>query len=471
MVDGLLIIENGKRSVESSMVRRLAREEGLCCEQGWWDSFEPEILLRNAVGLIVVVADAGSGQAMNLFRWLRLNPVSSPSFAILPADSATDLLGAASDATDDFMVSPIHQNELRLRMKRLLVQEGPSVDSLERRLSEELGLAQIIGEDPAFVQVIQKIPLIAAADVPVLLTGETGTGKELCARAIHHLSRRQGAPFIPVECGAFPEHLVENELFGHVRGAFTDAHADQKGLVAMAERGTLFLDEIDTLTVGVQSKLLRFLQEHTYRSLGAQKFERADVRIIAATNRDIEGAVREKHMRSDLYYRMNVLRLHLPALRERPADIPILACHFLNTYCRSAGLPRKCFSSGSLAMLSRYEWPGNVRELLNVVQRTAILTPAKQILPSHLSLQESSEEASGPLNFRQARAASIAEFERQYVERMLQKHSGNVTRAAIEAGKDRRAFGRLVKKYNLRGPLFRRRRVTDDPPRDNSVPA
>jgi DNA-binding NtrC family response regulator len=319
-----------------------------------------------------------------------------------------------------------------------------------------MGMAQLVGQDSAFVATLEAVPLLAASAAPVLLSGETGTGKELCARAIHHLSAREGFPFIPVECGALPDHLAENEIFGHVRGAFTDAHADQKGLAAMAEGGTLFLDEVDALSLAAQAKLLRFLEDGAYRALGADRFTRANVRLIAATNRDLESCIREKQFRPDLYFRLNVLQLRLPPLRDRRGDISLLARHFLQSCCATTDARRKSFSPATLRMLEIYNWPGNVRELYNVVQRAVVFCPGTQILPNHISLpvplQASSDAVS---NFRHARRQAIESFERHYVREMLHKHRGNVTRAALEAGKDRRAFGRLVKKYSVDRNAFR----------------
>jgi DNA-binding NtrC family response regulator len=251
-----------------------------------------------------------------------------------------------------------------------------------------------------------------------------------------------------VDCGALPDHLFENEVFGHVRGAFTDARTDQKGLIAMASGGTLFLDEIDALTPGARAKLLRFLREKTYRPLGSDRFEHADVTIIAASNRDLERCVGQKQFRSDLFFRLNVLRLQLPPLRERREDIGPLARHFLAGLVESGGSKSKTISGSALRKLCAYGWPGNVRELQNVIQRAAVFSDGTQILPCHLPIPGSTEEALA-VNFRQARNAAIQVFEKAYVGDMLRKHNGNVTRAAREAQQDRRAFGRLVKKYNI----------------------
>jgi DNA-binding NtrC family response regulator len=286
----------------------------------------------------------------------------------------------------------------------------------------------------------------------VLITGETGTGKELFAHAIHSLSKRKSGPFIPVDCGSLPEQLAENELFGHCRGAFTDAHRDQRGLAAMAEDGTLFLDEVDALSLANQAKLLRFLQEGTYRALGAERFMRSNARVIAASNQSIEDRVQQGHFRSDLYFRLNVLRLHLPPLRERREDIVLLARHFLDHEFASEPL-RKSFSAAAIHKIESHSWPGNVRELFNAVQRAAVCSRGQSITPHDIPLANEGATAESNVisgeGFQRARRRAIEQFERVYVENLLARHSGNVTRAASEAGKERRSFGKLVKKYNL----------------------
>jgi DNA-binding NtrC family response regulator len=312
-----------------------------------------------------------------------------------------------------------------------------------------MGMGQLVGNHPSFLNVIKAIPLLAKSDHPVLITGPTGTGKELCARGIHLLGNRRSFPFIAVDCGAVPDHLFENELFGHSRGAFTDAHAEQKGLIAMAEGGTLFLDEIDALSMAAQAKLLRFLQERVYRPLGADRFVQARVRIIAATNRDIEACVREKRFRADLFFRLNALKMDLPGLAERHGDVELLARHFVKMEIPDQP-NKKSISQAALRKLDSYHWPGNVRELLNVIRRTVLFAEGNIILASDVHLPVPDTPDDEPVDdFNHARIRAIEAFEKQYAEQLLRKHKGNVTRAAREAGKDRRAFGRLKKKYGI----------------------
>jgi DNA-binding NtrC family response regulator len=354
---------------------------------------------------------------------------------------------------DDFILTPVRADELRHRIHRIL-DDGMAVEEqhAHARLSGEIGFAGMVGKDPSFARTLGQIPLVARSSCSVVITGETGTGKELCARAIHHLSDRRHQPFIPVDCAAFPENLFENEMFGHARGAFTDAHRDQKGLVALASGGTLFLDEIDSLSIAAQSKLLRFIQERTYRPIGSTQILRADVRILVATNKNLETLVREGKFRSDLFFRLNVVRLHLAPLRERRSDIMLLAHHFLHASAEN-GAPPKLLSPAAARRLMEHDWPGNVRELSNVIQRGVVFAPTRQIQASHIrndTATTGSEFDPEPATFREARARTVEAFERAFIEDMLRQADGNITQAARLAQKDRRVFGRLMKRYDIR---------------------
>jgi len=442
----LLLIDDPKGNLDPL----LSWKSSLCWQQTTWDSFLPEQLHHYAAHLVVAVATSQFDRAMRFFQWLREHPMSTPLLAVVSSEAQPDLLRTALEISDDFILLPVHIEEWRHRLTRLLGAEGEDIESVRNRLNEQMGLAQIVGNDSAFLPTVKRIPLIAAADAPVLVTGETGTGKELCARAIHHLSKRRNFPFIPVACGAIPDHLFENELFGHSRGAFTDAAGDQKGLAAIAEAGTLFLDDIDALSLAAQAKLLRFLEDHSYKPLGAERFVRANVKVISATNHDLESAVRDGSFRSDLYFRLNVLQLHLPPLRERCGDISVLAHHFLKSLCASTNGQQKSFSPSALYKLQGYDWPGNVRELFNVIQRAIVFSDGTQILPSHLSIPLSAGKPPMPeASFREGRSKVIEAYERKYVGELLARCNGNITRAARQAGKDRRALGRLVKKLNI----------------------
>lgn len=324
----------------------------------------------------------------------------------------------------------------------------PEQHRVEPTLKEKLGLRFLIGQSPAFLAAKAHITQVAQYDISVLLLGATGTGKELFARAIHYLSTRAHHPFIPVNCGAIPADLVENELFGHERGAFTGAAAAAAGLLQEADGGTLFLDEIDALPFLAQVKLLRFLQEKEYRPLGSTKTHHADVRVIAATNVSIAQAVQDGRFRQDLYYRLNVIAVTLPGLHDRKEDIPLLARHFLQKYAGEYRKSITTFSDAAMQQLLLYEWPGNVRELEHVVQRAVVLSQQEIISEESLRLPEALPVSSSQ-SFKDAKAKAVAQFERSYLVALLNAHQGNVAQAARAAKKHRRALWQLIAKYQI----------------------
>ena len=323
-------------------------------------------------------------------------------------------------------------------------------------------VANLIGCSPAFQEAVELIRHIAETDAPVLIEGETGTGKEVAARAIHYSGSRQARAFVAVNCGALPEHLIENELFGHTRGAYTDARAPQPGLVALADGGTLFLDEVESLCARGQVALLRFLQDLRYRPLGAQREEHANVRIIAATNVSLWELVLARQFRSDLYYRLQILLLRLPPLRERTGDPGVLASHFVNVFGARYGWPRRRLAWDSIVALDRYHWPGNVRELENLVHRALLLTSDPVVSVPERWLADDPAAARTPqpagdcfdLSLMEAKARVLDQFERVYLSRALAQAGGNVSDAARRSGKERRAFGKLLKKHSIDKRMF-----------------
>jgi DNA-binding NtrC family response regulator len=349
----------------------------------------------------------------------------------------------------DFCLAPLTLEDLLPRIMRWST--PPISERLNRALEGRFGLRQFLGQSEAFLDAINNLPRIARCDANVFITGETGTGKEMCARAIHHLGPRSDHPFIPVNCGAIPTELVENELFGHEAGAFTGATSAVRGLVHDAEQGILFLDEIDSLPLLTQVKLLRFLQDQTYRPLGARKARQADIRIIAASNGDIEGLVQSGRFRSDLYYRLNVLPLKLPALRERVEDVPMLARHFLSKYAREFAEPVKDLSHGAMQKLLSYRWPGNIRELQNVIERAVALSERPLISSQDVYLP-GSPPCSDEMSFKELKRRAIDDFETGYIRKLLAAHDGNISRAARAAKKNRRAFWQLMRKHDIMAP-------------------
>lgn len=320
-------------------------------------------------------------------------------------------------------------------------------------------LAGLVGASPAFMRQLERIPVVAGCDAGVLILGETGTGKELCAQAVHYLSPRAGHPWVAVNCGALPADLVEAELFGHVRGAFTHAHENRTGLVAQAAGGTLFLDEVDSMPPLAQVKLLRFLQEKEFRPVGSSRPQHADVRVIAASNVNLAQLAARGAFRSDLYYRLNVLTLTLPSLRQRAEDVLPLAQHFIAHFAHEFQRPVSALSDAARRAIMAYDWPGNIRELQHAIERGVLLAPGREVLAGDLGiLAEAPAEAAasgGSSSFQVAKARAVELFERDYIERLLARHGGNITHAADAAAKNRRAFWQLIRKHGIDSAKYR----------------
>ncbi len=316
----------------------------------------------------------------------------------------------------------------------------------------------LLGGSPAFLGALRAIERMAEVDASVLIMGETGTGKELAARALHYLSPRRDFGFVPVNCGALPDNLLESELFGHERGAFTDAKRTSRGLIAQAESGTLFFDEVEAMTPRAQVVLLRFLQDHQYRPVGGLAIKRANVRIVAASNADMEELVRRHQFRSDLLFRFDMLRVTMPALRDREDDVVLIAQHFLNRFAAQYGRPATLLDPGMIAQLRARDWPGNVREVENLMLRRLLLGEGDGVdirQASGAAAEPAGDNADRPLAFRSEKALAIARFEKTYLRRLLIKTGGNISLAAKISGKDRSTLNKLVKKHGLAGGQFR----------------
>jgi len=315
----------------------------------------------------------------------------------------------------------------------------------------------MIGRSAAFVRAVRMLDRFAACDAPVLIEGETGTGKELAARHIHYGGARRAGPFVPINCGAIPDALAENELFGHERGAFTDARGESPGCVALAHGGTLFLDEIDSLSPKGQVSLLRFLQDRTYRPLGGRAECRADVRVVAASNVSLERLADRGAFRRDLLFRIKLLYVEMPRLRAREGDVPLLADHFLIECSRWYAVPPKRIDGAATAWLEQQEWPGNVRELENVVHRAVLLCDGAAIGVADLVPDGAVADrpAAGPAQYRSAKAEAMEAFHRRFLSDLIRAAGGNLSSAARLCGADRRMLGRLLKRYRIDPASFR----------------
>jgi two-component system nitrogen regulation response regulator NtrX len=348
----------------------------------------------------------------------------------------------------DFLEKPLSYDKLLLCVARAI--EGA------RQLPESAGSAavealELIGESPGLARLKEQIAVAAPTEGWILVTGENGTGKELVARQIHRRSKRAQGPFIAVNCAAIPEELIESELFGHERGAFTGAVQTKRGRFELASGGTLFLDEIGDMSLMTQAKILRALQDHRFERVGGVETLEVDVRVIAATNKELHVEMAEGRFREDLYYRLNVIPFHVPALRERRRDIALLVERFLDRFCAENAVPRKSVAPEALERLTAYRWPGNVRELQNIVERLVLMTPGQQIsledLPSAIR-DSAAVRSGGPL--RHARLADArAEFERQFLLEKLRQNGGNISRTAEVVGLARESLSRKLRSLGI----------------------
>ncbi|MCM3870585.1 MAG: sigma-54 dependent transcriptional regulator [Pyrinomonadaceae bacterium] len=397
-------------------------------------------------GVVFTVIPASRQQTMTLLKAAGRAATNIPIIVVLKTCEPDQFVELLENGASDFVTSPLRVSEVLPRALKL-IRPTASSSKASPLNGSHFGIKKVIGESPVFLDQLRKIPMIAKCEANVLIAGETGTGKELYARAIHYGSSREGRPFMPINCGAIPAELVENELFGHERGAFTSAATLQTGLIEEANGGTLFLDEVDCLPVFAQVKLLRFLQEKEYRPLGSSKIRRADVRIIAASNLNLEEAVANGKVRQDLYYRLNIVSLILPPLRERREDIPLLARHFLARFASELDKDVCDFSSEALQLLMVHHWPGNVRELEHVIERAVVLCEGSVLQPHDLVSPAGRSGAQQSL--REAKAKEIARFERDYIQGLLSACKGNITRAAQVAQKNRRAFWQLIQKHQI----------------------
>jgi DNA-binding NtrC family response regulator len=396
--------------------------------------------------LVVGAPMAADGEAVSALHeragWPCLGLVDAAQL-----QSAGELIGCCSEVA----LWPCAQQELAMRLRRIAPAPGP-VEMPSDGFLQGVGRLNLIGASDRFLALLRRLERFAACDAPVLLEGETGTGKELAARAVHYHSRRHDQPFIPINCGALPEHLVENELFGHEKGAFTGAVTHQSGLVEQARGGTLFLDEVEALTPRAQVSLLRFLQEQEYRHLGGHQIQHGDVRLIAASNAGLAALVGQGQFREDFLFRLNVLFARLPPLRERSGDVRLLAGHFLDRLQGRYGGVRRRLGAATLAWMERYAWPGNVRELENFLHREFVLADGAVIdsrPPGVADADVGPGAVAFDAGFQQAKALAIDAFECRYLDWLMAECHGNVTVAARRAGKERRALGKLLRKHRI----------------------
>ena len=399
---------------------------------------------------------------MEMLRRARhLNP-KMPVVMLTGYASVESAVAAVKAGAFDYLQKSFSNDQLKLTVERALATRRLELEvhHLRDQLRSVFGFENIVGRSAALQQVLELVRKAARSDANILILGESGTGKELIARAIHANSPRAAQPFVPVDCASLPENLLESELFGHEKGAFTGAVATRQGLMETGNRGTLFLDELGELPLGLQSKLLRALQERRIRHVGGNRELDVDVRIVSATNRDLRALVAAGKFREDLYYRVNVIDIALPPLRERAGDVELLATSFLRRYAGGAPARIKGFEPEAMIALETYSWPGNVRELQNVVERACALAEGEMItlaeLPQHLRAPASqvsvptTAESAAKLTLKEAKERWIGQLEAAYVADLLQREGGNISEAARKAGVDRKTLHRLLNKHGMR---------------------
>lgn len=365
----------------------------------------------------------------------------------------------------DYIAKPFRKERILLTLRRALEWQALALENvaLRRSLEQEKMLPTIVGSSPAMMSILDRIKHVAKSMATILIQGESGTGKELAAKAIHVYSDRRDKNFVIVNCTAIPEQIIESELFGHKKGAFTGAWKDKKGLVDEANQGTLFLDEIGELNTVMQAKLLRLLQEGEYKPVGGLNTKHADIRFVAATNHDLRQRIAEKKFREDLFYRLNVISFRLPPLSERREDIPLLVRHFVEKYSKLNNKEIRDIEPKAMSMLMARDWQGNVRELENVVERGVILCRSGQIRledfitdVTHTGPLPYSDETIYRLPFKEAKEAVIKAFHRQYIQAILQQNRGNISRAADQAGLQRQYLHRIMKHEKIDAEGFKK---------------
>lgn len=411
---------------------------------------------------LVIAVDSADGDELELLGKAREADPTIPAVVVCRRPTAENAIAALRAGVTELLTEPVAEEQLAQAVERMLESRRQRDENalLRRRVERSHVFDDMIGTCPAMRKVFEVIQQVADSEVDCLIHGETGTGKELVARSIHSRSRRNAKPFVPVDCGAIPENLMESEFFGHEKGAFTGAERREIGLLEYADGGTFFLDELGELPLLLQAKLLRTLQERRIRRVGGRSEIPVNVRVVAATARDLEQMVDGGAFRRDLYYRINVVRIELPPLRRRGDDLGLLAERFAARYSREMGRNIHGISPEAYQVMSQYPWPGNVRELQNVVRRAIALSTDAMIgvddLPEAIIVgsarSESSREVSG---YFQLRDEHLARFERQYLSDLLERHHGDVKAAAHEARLPRGTLYRLMKNHGLDGGQFR----------------
>lgn len=453
----ILVIDDERDMLEicSRIIKRLGYRSVI-----FDDSVEAlDKMLDIAPELIITDLQMPGVDGFRILEWVKENLPETLVIMITGFASVDSAINAMKNGAFDYLPKPFKLDQLHFTITKAFQQIELKAENqlLRNQLQEVINSENLIGANGGLQGIFKQIGKVAKANVTTLILGESGTGKELIAHTIHKNSHRSLGPFIPIDCASLPENLLESELFGYERGGFTGANRTKEGLFELASGGTLFLDEIGELSLGLQAKLLRALEEQEFRRIGGNKLVKVDVRIVAATNRDLEQMVASKGFREDLYYRLNVISLMLPPLRDRREDIPLFVHHFCTKFASKTGKVIKGCTPRAMELLTQYSWPGNVRELRNIMERAVTLAENEVVGTQDLILQvlETNVDPKGcteiPMNlpFREAKELWVNYFESRYLPQLLERFDGNATRAAEWAGIDRKTIHRLLNKHNL----------------------
>jgi len=434
-VETILVVED-KESM-AQMLKDTLESEGYEVISAKTGTEGLKYLRESGIDLVLTDLKLPEKDGIEILRTSKEENQLTPVIVMTAFGSVETAVQAMKEGAFDFITKPFDIDHLLMLIKRALETQRVFTENilLREEFASKLGLPKIVGKSAGITEVAQLVQKAARTKTTVLLLGESGTGKELFARAVHNLSHRRDYPFVPINCAAIPKNLLESELFGHEKGSFTGADAKKLGKFELADRGTIFLDEVGDMDLTLQSKLLRAIQESEIERIGGMKTVKVDVRIVAASNRDLEKAVEDKGFREDLYYRLNVFPIQIPPLRERREDIPLLAEYFISRYCLELKTTQKDISKDALNILMNYRWKGNVRELENTLERAIILCDGDIITPEHIVLTQrpvpdSAEQwqLEGPLEDVAKRALRIAETQR--IVEALRKTKGNKSKAA-----------------------------------------
>ncbi len=475
----ILVVEDDQYVLESLSL--LLTHEGYEVSTANEGQTALQLIKNEPFDLVIVDLKMPKIDGLELLKKIRAVVPDTVVIMMTAYGSIKSAVEAMKLGASDYITKPISADEIRLSIQKVMEKQNliTEIKSLRQELEGRYGLDKIIGKDPKLQEVYDLILTVAKTDTTVLVTGETGTGKELVAKAIHYNSVRKNKPFVTVNCCAMPETLLESELFGYEAGAFTGAIRRKIGKFEFASGGSIFIDEAASIPTSIQTKLLRVLQEKEFERLGGNETIKTDVRLIAATNKDLRKGIEEGRFREDLFYRLNVFPIYLPPLRERKGDIPLLVSHFLEKFGKTTGKAVKGISQEAFRAMISYQWPGNIRELENLMERAILMAKGTIIeevdLPREVSAMPPHQGTQFGLETDFMNGLNLSEFlhscEKKYIIKLVEKHHGRIEQSATEAGVDSKTLYRKMKKHNIKKEIFKQKdskNSSSDPKNDQN---